>query len=550
MVSIIHAARDLARVRDVSAVLMRHGFGEVVVRLGIGRKSDAPKDSAAATDPSIAVRLRQVLEELGPSFVKLGQIASTRADVLPQNVIVELRKLQDSVSPVSFEEIKARAEQSLGAPLEELFDNFDETPLAAASVAQVHRATLRTAEGPRDVAVKIQRPGISETIQSDLDILHTLAALLERTIPESRTYSPVGLVQQFDRAITSELDFTTEAENAARFAKNFADEPIVRFPKVYREASSKHVITLEFLDGCKIPEAVRRGFSGNRLARIALKLVVQQIFEDGFFHADPHPGNVLILGTPEDPIYALIDLGMVGRLSPRMRDQTIDLMVAALRRDYESLADAMMQLATPTRKIDTVAYRAEVALLAERYLGKALKDIELSAIVRDLVRTATTYGLEVPPDFMLVGKTLMTIEGIGKEIAPELDILEEVRPHVFELLKQRYSPERIGMELLRRAERFSSMTSSVPDQLSDVLEDLRSGRLSIRSHDTGRADAMDQLGRRLFTALVLCALLGCAAYLLVAGERGAALTATVLASCGVIAHVIVEAYARLFRKRQ
>jgi ubiquinone biosynthesis protein len=548
MVSIVHAARDLARIRDVSAVLMRHGFGEVAVRLGIGRKSEPPGDAPKSSDPTMAVRLRKVLEELGPSFVKLGQIASTRADVLPQNVLVELRKLQDSVSPVPFEEIKARAEQSLGAPLEELFEHFDETPLAAASVAQVHRATLRTAEGPRDVAVKIQRPGIAETIQSDLDILHTLAALLERTIPESRTYSPVGLVQQFDRAITSELDFTTEAENAARFAKNFASEPIVRFPKVYREVSSKHVITLEFLDGVKIPEAVKRGFSGNRLARIALKLVIQQIFEDGFFHADPHPGNVLILGTPEDPIYALIDLGMVGRLSPRMRDQTIDLMVSALRRDYEGLADAMMQLATPTRKIDTNAYRAEVALLAERYLGKPLKDIELSAIVRDLVRTATTYGLEVPPDFLLVGKTLMTIEGIGKEIAPELDILEEVRPHVFALLKQRYSPERLGMDLLRKAERLSTMTSSLPDQVGDVLEDLRSGRLNIRAHDPARTEAIDRLGRRVFTALLLCALLGCSAYLLVADKRGAALAAGLLALGGVLAHLVVEAYARLFRR--
>jgi ubiquinone biosynthesis protein len=548
MVSIVHAARDLGRIRDVSAVLMRHGFGQVAVRLGIGRKSDPPGDEQKGQEQSFAVRLREVLEELGPSFVKLGQIASTRADVLPQNVIIELRKLQDSVSPVSFAEIKARAEQSLGAPLEDLFEHFDETPLAAASVAQVHRATLRTADGPKDVAVKIQRPGISETILSDLDILHTLAALLERTIPESRTYSPVGLVQQFDRAITSELDFTLEAENAGRFAKNFESEPIVRFPKVYREASSKHVITLEFLDGLKIPDAVRKGFSGNRLARIALKLVIQQIFQDGFFHADPHPGNVLILGTPEDPIYALIDLGMVGRLSPRMRDQTIDLMVAALRRDYEGLADAMMQLATPTRRIDQAAYRAEVALLAERYLGKALKDIELSAIVRDLVRTATTYGLEVPPDFLLVGKTLMTIEGIGKEIAPELDILEEVRPHVFELLKQRYSPERLGMEFLRRAERFGSMTSTLPDQVGDVLEDLRSGRLNIRAHDPARVEAMDRLGRRLFTALVLCALLGCGAFLLVAGERGAALAAALLAVGGVLAHLMVEVSAKLFRK--
>ncbi len=531
-------------------MLMRHGFGEVVARLGLGRKSDRAPAANASTDKNenLGVRVRLVLEDLGPSFVKLGQIISTRADVLPAGVVSELRKLQDSVAQVPFSAIEERIEQSLGAPIAELFETFDEQPLAAASVAQVHRATLRTEEGLRDVAVKVQRPGIGATISSDLDILHTLAAMLERAIPESRTYSPVGLVQQFDRAITSELDFTQEADNAQRFADNFAEHEFVRFPKVYRNVSSKHVITLEYLDGCKIPVAIERGYSGKRLARMALKLVTKQIFEDGFFHADPHPGNVLILGTPEDPIYALIDLGMVGRLSPRMRDQTVDLMVAALRRDYDGIADAMLALATPTTKIDHQAYRAEVAILADRYLGKQLKDIEMSGLVRDLVGTATRYGLEVPADFLLVGKALMTIEGIGKEIAPDLDILEEARPLFFDILKRRYSPERIGSELLRRMERLGWMSSTVPEQLQEVLEDLRVGRLLVRTRDDSRSQAIDKLGRRLFTALLLCTLLACATFLLVYGPQWAAITAGVLTALGLMSHATVELYARLTRK--
>jgi ubiquinone biosynthesis protein len=517
-------------------VLVRHGFGEIAARLGLGRKPEAATE--AVPHESTAVRLRKVLEELGPSFVKLGQIMSTRADLLPPDLILELRKLQDSVPPVSFAQIRERAEQSLGSSLEEVFLSVDEVPLAAASIAQVHRAVLSTADGPRDVVIKVQRPGIAETIASDLDLLHSLAAILQRTVAETRIYSPVGLVQQFDRAVTSELDFTAEAENAVRFSQNFAQNRNVLFPKVYREASTKHVITLEYLDGCKISEAMERGYSGTQLARMAMDLVVKQIFDDGFFHADPHPGNVLILGTPEAPIYALIDLGMVGRLSPRMRDLTVDLMIAATRRDYEGIAEALYAIATPMRKIDMRAFRSEVALLADRYLGKQLRDLELHSLVRDLVATSTKYGLEVPPDFMLVGKTLMTIEGIGKQIAPELDIMEEARPFFLEILRKRYSPERIGAELLRRIERLSGASAEVPEQLREVLEDLRLGRLTLRATDPSLLPAADYLGRRVFTALIASALILSAAHLLSVGQEWPSAVSALFAAIAISWHTL------------
>ncbi|MEO8183782.1 MAG: AarF/UbiB family protein, partial [Deltaproteobacteria bacterium] len=376
MVSIVHAARDLGRVRDISKVLARHGFGEIVNRLGIARSrktgDKSSEDAPSQTRPtgSVGVRIRNVLEDLGPSFVKLGQIASTRSDVLPADVVKELKKLLDDVPPVPAAAIRQRIESSLGTPLEEVYESFEDAPLAAASVAQVHRATLRTEEGLKQVVVKVQRPNIAETIASDLDLLHTFAALLEHAIPESRSYSPAGLVQEFDRAMQNELDFTIERENAARFSSNFRDFPGARFPLVHAQASSKHVITLEYLDGLKVYEAIRQGYSGRELARLAMQIVVKQIFEDGFFHADPHPGNVLVLGTPEQPQYALIDLGMVGRLGPRMRDLTVDLMVAAAREDYDAVADAMYAIATPTKKVDMRSYRSEVALLAEKYLKK------------------------------------------------------------------------------------------------------------------------------------------------------------------------------------
>jgi ubiquinone biosynthesis protein len=501
---------------------------------GAARKADGANGAGI----SLAPRIREVLEELGPTFVKLGQIMSTRSDLLPQDVVVELAKLQDDVPPVPFAEIREQVERSLGVELRDVFSAFEEKPLAAASIAQVHRARLRTEEGVADVVVKVQRPGIGATVASDLDLLHTFAALLERAIPETRIYSPTGLVQQFDRAITSELDFTTEAENANRFAQNFESYRNVRFPKVYRSASTKHVLTLEYLDGKKIYDALAAGHSSRRLARLAMDILVKQIFEDGFFHADPHPGNVLVLGTADDPVFAMLDLGMVGRLSPRMRDLAVDLMVAAVRRDYDGIADALYAIGTPTKRVDRNAFRAEVSLLADRYLGKQLKDIELSALMRDLVQGATKYGVEIPTDFVLVGKALMTIEGVGREIDPELDVFEEAKPLFVDIVKKRYSPERLGLELLRRLERLGGLTTDVPEQVRDVLEDLRLGRLTVRTSDLDASHAADRLGRRLYSGLVAAALLLSGAWVLSSGHRevGGALMA--VAALWLAAHAL------------
>jgi ubiquinone biosynthesis protein len=561
MVSIVHAARDIARIRDVSSVLVRHGFGEVVTRLGLGRprKKDALADEKGSADedargsqgkPAIsrAARMRLVLESLGPSFVKLGQIASTRPDLLPQDVIAELKKLQDAVPKLPFAQIREQIESSLGAPLDEIYESIDDEPLAAASIAQVHRARLKTDDGPRDVVVKVQRPGIAETIASDVDILYGLAALVERAIPESKTYSPVKLVQQFDRAIHDELDFSSEAENARRFAQNFSGFASVCFPRVYTQASSKRVLTLEYLDGHKLDDALRRGYSGKALAQVALEIAVKQIFEDGFFHADPHPGNVLVLGPPERPVLALLDLGMVGRLSPRMRDLTIDVVVSAARRDYDAIADTICAISSPTKKIDMSAFRAEVALLAERYLGKQLKDIALSSLIRDLVACSTTYGLEVPSDFLLVGKALMTLEGIGKEIDPELDVFEQARPLFLELLRKRYSPERIGNQLLRRLEKLSDATYNMPQQLQEVLDDLRLGRLKVRAEDPGIVRSSDRLGRRIFSAVTAAALVLAGAWLISANYERVGATLLGIALLVILAHTVRDAYASLREK--
>ncbi|HRI64679.1 MAG TPA: AarF/ABC1/UbiB kinase family protein [Polyangium sp.] len=538
MVSIVSAVRDLGRLRQIYVVLVRHGFGELAQRLGLGGRSRSPESDALAENDhpealaevahgederkriSLPERVRLVCMDLGPSFVKLGQIASTRPDVLPAEWIVELKKLQDSVNPLPSKDIKDAVEASLGASIQDLYESFEDKPLAAASIGQVHRAVLKTPDGPQNVVVKVQRPGIRTTIASDLELLHVLAKLIERTIPESALYQPSALVDQFDRAITSELDFSQEAEHAQRFTKNFQGHPHARFPHVYREASSKTVLTLELLPGGKVYEAIREhGHKGPVIAQAAVGVVIKSIFEDGFFHADPHPGNILISGDPDRPTIGMIDLGMVGRLSPEMRDKTVDLMVAAVRQDHLAVADALYAIGTPTKKVDMRAYRAEVSVLAEKYLGRPLKEIDVAAMISDLVRGATKYGIEIPPDFLLVGKAIMTIEGVGKEIDPDLDVFGVARPYFLELLRKRYSPERMGMEAWRGLERLSGAAYDLPQQLREVLDDLRLGRLTLQTANPTLPKVVDRLGRRVFSGLVVATFVLAGTALLALGRQ-------------------------------
>jgi ubiquinone biosynthesis protein len=513
VLSVLTAVRDIGRLREITTVLVRHGFGELVTRAFGGKKEEIASDELEKGEDekkriSTPERVRLVLQDLGPSFIKLGQIASTRPDLIPADIVTELKKLQENVPPVPFEEVKKVVETSLGAPIEQLFVSFDEKPLATASIGQVHRAVLETPEGNKDVVVKVQRPNVGNTVARDLELLHIMAAALERAIPETKLYSPIGLVQQFDRSITAELNFTLEGENSERFTRNFEGsdlEHACRFPKNYKHVSSKQVLVLEFFDGFKIDKAQYNGFDGPTIAKKSLGIIVKMVFEDGYFHADPHPGNIIIMGTKEEPIVGLIDLGMVGRMSPEIRDRTVDLMVAAVRKDGPGVADCLYQIGRPTKKIDMREYRAEVTVLAEKYIGRPLKEIDISAMLRDLVQGAMKYGLEIPTDFMLVGKALMTIESIGKQLYPDLDVFTEAQPQFFKILRLRYSPQRIGNELIRGVEQISRAGYDVPLQAREVLEDLRLGRLQVKTVDPTLSLAADRLGRRVLTGLVVSA---------------------------------------------
>jgi ubiquinone biosynthesis protein len=533
--SLLTAVRDMDRLRQITQVLVRHGFGELAMRMGLSSATATTIDGVKekVPRPQIGNRLRLVLQDLGPTFVKLGQILSTRGDLLPEDVLCELQKLQDNVAPFGEDGVREQIEAALGTKPENAFTSFDWKPLASASVAQVHRATLKLdgVEQPVQVAVKIQRPGIIPTVQRDLDLLHLLARLIERTIPEARIYSPTGLVQEFDEAINAELDFNTEAQNAARFARNFADDPSIRFPSVFAQASARRVICLEYLDGLKVTDAVKAGASGQWIAESSVRIILKMVFEDGFFHADPHPGNVLILPpptgadgryAPEQPvIIGLLDLGLVGRLSPELRDQAVDLMGAAARSDADAVADAMLTIGRPRGKVDTEAFRRYVRQVADRHLGKQLKDVQATALVRDIVAGAVKFQIEIPTELTMMLRALMTIEGVGKQIYPELDLLAVARPYLTKMLWQRFHPLKLGGDLLRGAERLGNLARHLPFQIQEILEDLRQGRLQLAITDPERTAASERLGRRIRGGIVFAALLvgGLVAYLHDRGDR-------------------------------
>jgi ubiquinone biosynthesis protein len=501
--------RDLGRLREIALVLVKHGFGEVLGRMGLGAL--APRTALVQTETerrrvAWPERIRLVLEDLGPSFMKLGQIVSTRADLLPPELIAELVKLQDDVRPVEFAAIEKEVESSLAAPISDVYSHFDAQPLAAATIGQVHRARLKSPPQDPEVAVKVQRPGVRATIERDVELLEFLAAILERSVAEAKVYDPVALVREFDRSITAELDFTVEAANADRFRRNFEGHSYVAFPSVYKNASTKRVLTTEFFEGRNIKDALAAGVDGKLLARTAVRIVIKMIFEDGFFHADPHPGNIIIMGPTEEPVIGLIDLGMVGRLSPELRSKTVRLMVAAARKDSVAVADALYSIGRATRKVDMTEFRSEVAHLADKFIGVPLRDIQLSALIRDLVDAAARFGLEIPTDFMMVGKALMTIEGIGRELDPELDVFAVATPYFLSLLRKRFAPEELGNEALRGIEQFAGVAHDLPLHLREVLDDVRMGRLEIRTAETQLGPHIDRLGRRLFSGFVVASL--------------------------------------------
>ncbi len=477
--ALITGAKEVARFREIASVFITHGFGWVFAQLKLRRELQPDLEGVdltrvALASPDTGKRLVAALTELGPTFVKLGQILSTRTDLLPDSIIEELTKLQSDVDTLPFSEIEAQLIKTLGKDYREHFVEFDETPLASASIAQVHRATL---EGGQQVVLKIQRPGVRPKIESDLGILYAIAGWAEEAIVEAQAMDLRGVITGFTKSISQELDFKIEARNLERFERNFSTVEEVVFPRVFEDLSSTEVLCMEFLAGRKFSEVLDAGEDADRVVQVYFDAAYKMLFHDGFFHGDLHPGNVLML---EDGRLGILDCGMVGRLSPAMKDKLIDILWAVLNEDIEAVARSFWALSIRHGHVDYQAFETDVIEITERYIvGLPLSEIQIGTLFGEIVTGAARHQVRMPTDFTMMFKAILTTEGMAKAIAPDLDPVELARPYIEQMITQRYSPERIKQQALADFGVFSRMFRSLPNSLPDLIDELRSGKLAL-----------------------------------------------------------------------
>jgi len=480
-------------------VVVRHGFGDLLDRAKLwdvlGRRDDTPRPSPEEVRSTRARRFREMLAELGPTFIKLGQILSSRPDILPADFIAELSHLQDRAAPMPVSLVLQLIEKGLGKPANELFAFIEPEPLASASIAQVHRARLAAGD---EVVVKVQRPGIEEQIRSDTDLLFYLARFLEGVIEETGIYTPTGIVTEFRQAMLLELDFENEARNIEEFAKSHADRPYVVIPKLYKDLSCRTVITLQELKGRKLNEVLRdaTGIDVKQLARNVLDASFHQLFTDGLFHGDPHPGNVIVM---EGNRLGLLDFGLVGRLTKAMQESIILLVLAISLRDPDTVARLLYKVGVPDERINLHKFRHDIHDILERYLGRKLADVDSTVLMSELVELAMKYKIKVPKEYAVLSKAAATTEGIIRQLDPQLDITEAALPYAKQLLYERYNPSSMSGGLLRVVLQLQGFLQDTPAQLSQILMDLEGGKF----HVTVRNDELQKLNFNVKTLGIL-----------------------------------------------
>ncbi len=494
---------NLLRFSQIGRVLLRHGFGFV---FDVRRDRREKRGLEELLAPNFGARLRRTLDDLGPTFVKFGQLLSTRQDILPEGVLFELQKLQDTVAPIPLSVAQGAIERELGAPIGEIFASFDEVPLGAASIGQVYRACLR---GGEDVAVKVQRPGARGRVEADLALMRDLAALLDARFGERLFIDVPELVAEFEGVIRRELDYEAEAQNARRFAHNFA-ETEVKIPEVYRELSTGRVLTMEFVQGTRfhevrpllMPPGERR-----RVAAMGAEAIFKMAFDDGFFHGDPHPGNLIL--TPEGNL-ALLDFGMVGFMSRGDVEALSRLFIATIRRDADAALRGLeglgVRYATEVRG-DLVQ---ELREFLHKYSGLTVGEFSLGQALSELISLARRYRVSMPAVFPLLTKALVTAEALARSIDPTINVYELAQPYARRLLLERYEPDALLERTSERAVEYARYLEDYPEQLRQVLGGLEDGTLEVRLRHGGIDELIgevDVLANRLVFALVTGALL-------------------------------------------
>jgi ubiquinone biosynthesis protein len=506
----LQRVRHIPRYREIASVLVKHGFEEVVFgtglaeRLAIGR---TVRRWARKQNIPLPVRLRMALEELGPTFIKLGQILSTRPDVLPPRFIHELEKLQDDVPPANWDKVRARIESELDAPLEDIFAFVDPTPLAAASLAEVHSARLKTGE---EVVIKVQRPGIEQTVEIDLEILFDLARLAQDNLEFAEIADVIAIAEDFAATLNSEMDYTREARNAERFAENFEGEKRLYVPNIYWEYVTRRVLVMEEIHGIKLNNINALDAAGHdrkELAQDATDLIIKMILEDGFFHGDPHPGNLLVM---KRGIIGVLDLGMVGFLSKQDRLNLARLFIAAARIDDERVIDQLSRMNVVSYTVDRQKLRQDVLRMLRKYQGAALKHIRAQELLSDLQRIIFTHRLRLPPNLWLLLKALVVMEGIGMQLDPEYDIFGTFEQHIRRLRMEMLTPDAWGPPLMTTGENWAELAEVLPIVGPNILKQMKDGRFQVVleiNHLREIIDSLDYIISRLAMAIISAALI-------------------------------------------
>jgi ubiquinone biosynthesis protein len=495
--------RNIGRLTEIAQVAVRHGFGYFFERhrlsdlLPWGTRIHEPEPSTRG------MRLREMLDELGPTFVKFGQLLSTRPDVVPPDVVAELRKLQDDVRPFGFDEVRAVVELELGLELERLFIDFEEMPIAAASIGQVHRAVLPN--GDR-VAVKVQRPGAPRQIQADLALLYQAARIAQERVRALDFVDVRALVDEFAHAIRQELDYTREGRNAETFRNHFRNDERIHVPKVYWTYTRERVLTLEFLDGIQLvdlpPEAPLD--QRRRLAVLLTDAWMQMIFRHGFLHGDPHPANILVMD--EGSAIGLVDFGQIGRLTDDDMARLTRLFVDAAQERVDALPRRLQELGVRYPAEKEAEFRARLHDLYYRYYGARLAEIDPLEAIRDGFDLIYSMNLRLPHRFLLLDKAIATLGSVGVELYPDFNVFEVARPYARSMVLERFTPERLAAGAQREGLAYAQMARELPYQVHDVLEELRDGRMEVGFVHKGLDDfmhRMDVIFNRLVMALVV-----------------------------------------------
>lgn len=498
------AIRNLQRSRQILGVVVRYGFGDLIIPLHldthvswvkrlVSRKFRQRADEAS-TRFTTEERIRMAIEELGPTFIKFGQVLSTRADLIPMSLVIELRKLQDNVPPFPSQEAVQVIERELGAPLTTLFSSFEQNPLAAASIAQVHAAHLPSGE---KVVIKVQRPNIQKVISIDLDILRILARLLEERIPESRPYNPTGIVEEFSRSISHEIDFTLEAYNILRFAENFRDCDFIRAPRVFKSHCSSRILTMELIDGIRGDDYAamdRAGFARKLLAERGAQAVLQQVFIDGFFHADPHPGNIFVL---PGNVICFIDYGMMGTVDDERIDELLIFLVSILTGDLDKMVNLFYRTELIDEQVNLRAMKSEVKALVDRYNNLPLGKINVAAFIQDIFEVIQRNRVTVPPDRFLMAKAIATMEGVAQDLYPAFDPLKNMRDFLLKIyLKRLTNPAHLAKKVYRNFDRIFSLVKRLPKDVGHIIGKLRRGEFAITLREERFAAQFLQKNRR------------------------------------------------------